>query len=409
MTYPRYVPHTTGSGKWDHNDINAVVDHVLAGETVTGYLANPYTYLVRALAGGVYDVIDATGTLVYGGAGDAGGVDGGDAAAVIQAAYDSLTSGGTLYLQAGTYALGTTKLNFDLSNTVVTGAGKAATVLTYNDTDVAVEFGDASNVLKYSSLCNLDVKLLQTNGVVGVRFNDKTYYSGMSNILIESASKPNTNIGIQLNAAADWLGYHRFYDIYCWNNLIGFQDSGAQSKTGCAWFGGLIRYGLDPAGSIAVDFNTLVSAFHMYSVATHEVETAYSIAAGCYTNCFYGSRIETVTTAFSVAGNRNNWFGGSVSSFTTGIADTGSGNRWYNIYGCSAERYGTASVLSGNATRVFAHGMSVTPTIVDISWTEDPESLWYWSADATNITLTMASGAVANDKTFHWHAIYINA
>lgn len=55
MSYPRYVPHSTGDGKWADSDINAVVTHVLAGETVSGYLAYPYSYLVRALAGGVYE------------------------------------------------------------------------------------------------------------------------------------------------------------------------------------------------------------------------------------------------------------------------------------------------------------------------------------------------------------------
>lgn len=84
MTYPRYVPHTTGSGKWNHNDINAVVDHVLAGETVTGYLAYPYNFLIRNVAG-VYDAINSTGTLTYGGTDDAGGVDGGDFEAVYTA------------------------------------------------------------------------------------------------------------------------------------------------------------------------------------------------------------------------------------------------------------------------------------------------------------------------------------
>lgn len=95
MSYPRYVPHSTGSGKWNHNDINAVVDHVLAGATATGYIAYPYSYLIRALAGGVYDAIDSTGNLTYGGADDAGSVDGSQWDTVMRAALADLTAGRT--------------------------------------------------------------------------------------------------------------------------------------------------------------------------------------------------------------------------------------------------------------------------------------------------------------------------
>jgi hypothetical protein len=82
--YPRYVPTGTGTGKWNDNDINAVVVAILTGRTTTGYFANPYTYMIRAIAG-VYDAIDSTGNVVYGGIGNVGLIDGHDLKAVLQA------------------------------------------------------------------------------------------------------------------------------------------------------------------------------------------------------------------------------------------------------------------------------------------------------------------------------------
>lgn len=93
MSYPRYVG--TDVDKWIDTDINAVVDHVLAGETVSGFIAGPYTYIIREITG-VYDAVDSDGTRVYGGPDDEGGVDGDDCSAVTQAVIDSCYSTGAL-------------------------------------------------------------------------------------------------------------------------------------------------------------------------------------------------------------------------------------------------------------------------------------------------------------------------
>jgi hypothetical protein len=98
--YPRYVPHDEGNGKWDNHDVNAVTDHVLAGETVSGFLAYPYSYIVRSLGAGLYDAINAIGTRVYGGADDEGLIDGADLGAVVQAATNA---GSTVIFGDGTF------------------------------------------------------------------------------------------------------------------------------------------------------------------------------------------------------------------------------------------------------------------------------------------------------------------
>ncbi len=93
--YPEYVPP-----KWNEHSINAVVDHVRAGETVTGFLAYPYTYLTRKLDATTYDAVNSIGTRVYGGPDDAGLVEGTDATAVVKAA---ITNGGLICFGEGTF------------------------------------------------------------------------------------------------------------------------------------------------------------------------------------------------------------------------------------------------------------------------------------------------------------------
>lgn len=103
MSYPRYVPHSTGDGKWTDADINAVTAHVLAGATADGSFAYPASYVIRVITG-VYDAVNAAGQVVYGGTTDEGGVDGDDASAVIQAA---LETKGMIFLKNGTYTINT--------------------------------------------------------------------------------------------------------------------------------------------------------------------------------------------------------------------------------------------------------------------------------------------------------------
>lgn len=109
MSLPRYVQNEVY--KWDDTDVNAVVDHVRAGETVTGFLAFPYTYMVRGITG-VYDAINQVGTRVYGGTTDEGGVDGANCSAVVQAVINDIyATGGSIYFPSYTYEFNT-KITF---------------------------------------------------------------------------------------------------------------------------------------------------------------------------------------------------------------------------------------------------------------------------------------------------------
>jgi hypothetical protein len=75
--------------------MDAICDHVIAGETATGFIANPFTFIIR-LVGGKYQAISATGTLTYGGTDDEGSVDGDSFHDVLEAAVSGCGSYGTV-------------------------------------------------------------------------------------------------------------------------------------------------------------------------------------------------------------------------------------------------------------------------------------------------------------------------
>ncbi len=68
--------------------------------------------------------------------------------------------------------------------------------------------------------------------------------------------------------------------------------------------------------------------------------------------------------------------------------------------------HGTATLLNTATTVVFAHGLAGTPTWVTIAWKEDPTNAiadWWWTADATNITLNGVDPGASN-LDFSWTA-----
>jgi len=66
---------------------------------------------------------------------------------------------------------------------------------------------------------------------------------------------------------------------------------------------------------------------------------------------------------------------------------------------------GTATILSGQTSVAFAHSLAGTPTLVTLGATHAEVSDAIWSADATNITITVPSAVTAN-RNISWCAEY---
>jgi hypothetical protein len=102
MSLPAKYPPQVTPASW-----NAMVD-AANGMDLSGYtLEYSFNYIVRNV-GGVYDAINKNGVLTYGGSSDAGGVDGGDAAAILQAIINTSTGVPLSIRCLGTITYGTT-------------------------------------------------------------------------------------------------------------------------------------------------------------------------------------------------------------------------------------------------------------------------------------------------------------
>jgi parallel beta-helix repeat protein len=76
-----------------------------------------------------------------------------------------------------------------------------------------------------------------------------------------------------------------------------------------------------------------------------------------------------------------------------------------NNRGYATEASGTATILNGKTSVTFAHGLAGTPTLVVLGATHAEVADAVWSADATNITITVPSAVTANRK-ISWYAEY---
>jgi hypothetical protein len=138
MSYPRKSTTILAANDYCREpDWDAMVDAAngmnIAGGVTIQY---PCNFIIRNI-GGVYDAISGNGVLTYGGSSDANGVDGGDAAAVINAAITSLSpTGGLIFVSKGSYTL--TSSIIIAAGITLQGAGSGATVFVFDTGIVAI-------------------------------------------------------------------------------------------------------------------------------------------------------------------------------------------------------------------------------------------------------------------------------
>jgi hypothetical protein len=122
MTVPADYPPQVTAASW-----NAVAAHVRSGLT-GGITQYPYSFLVRE-NGVFYEAVDSVGVLTFGGSGNAGGVDGTNAASVVQAAIDEAaddafgTNSGHVHINKGTYIITATITCPSAKRVLLTGDG----------------------------------------------------------------------------------------------------------------------------------------------------------------------------------------------------------------------------------------------------------------------------------------------
>jgi len=87
---------------------------------------------------------------------------------------------------------------------------------------------------------------------------------------------------------------------------------------------------------------------------------------------------------------------------TTLVSNLGTDN---NFYGRGFENIGTATNTTAT-TFVFNHSLAGTPTFVSASFNTTSIDAWTWTADATQITITVTPALTA-PATCYWEAKYV--
>jgi len=141
------------------------------------------SYIIRK-TGSVYEAINgSTSKMDYGGSDDVGGVDGADAATVIQAAIDVLSSGGKIFIKDGLYSLSATP---EVSNAKIVIDGESwNTILTI---DNGVNDSVIRSTADYCSIRNLQVdgnRAGQTGGYPkGIEVDANADYATIENCYV---------------------------------------------------------------------------------------------------------------------------------------------------------------------------------------------------------------------------------
>ena len=216
--------------------------------------------------------------------------------------------------------------------------------------------------------------------VTGVHNNgDATFYARIENLYVRRL-QTGLRLGEQANAAT----------------IIGGQFAGRAAGAYSTSYGALID-GTDTATFLgSTDFEDYDDANY---IGVYIKSSIYDEGS----HRFFGTRFEgnINDVRIDLTAGYNNFFGcGCVT-----VLDNCTGNAKSRFSNCNykTENWGTATINAGT-TKVVSHGLSTTPTIVNVTPTSDIGSgIRYWvdTITATQFTIN-ASGTVT--KTFYWNA-----
>ena len=386
-------------------------------------------------------VIDTDGTYIWAVRYDGKiACNGTDASTVIQAAVDSLIEGrGKIFFKDGIYLLDTAIVpNPTPSKVVIRDAGIIfegsgwGTVLASTGTNSVFEYTNVTDSLSYPVIKNMQLRGYNLtrpfNGGWGINFSGGTCdvliencwvhrfadggikVNGWTSTIWRSPIEQNDNYGIYLHKLSGG-GYQVHSTIFDNNiNLGGFSGVGyaIYSEINKVNIIGNYIYreiyidGIDnvilgntfgvnvPAGTVPFPFIQLSANSRRTRISNNDfVPSATYSSYGIVIN----SGAENIIISLNHLG----------ASYVSGIIlNEGTNVMIINNHDYVTESSGTATITA-STTVVFAHGLAGTPTHVAVGFKTTGYGSWIWSADATNITIT-----VANSGTYDltWDAEY---
>ncbi|MBW2672003.1 MAG: hypothetical protein JRD89_01140 [Deltaproteobacteria bacterium] len=415
---------------------------------VIKYPEQPASYIVFKEGSTIYAKNGTTGEIDFSGT---------DAATVMQAAIDALTSGGVIFIKAETYYL-TAPITIAKNNLIIEGEGERTLITQADGQNLAYFFklsGPTTHTPTYIKIRNLRLEGNYNNNTntigIGAPPDRHPDYIWVQNCHIAHFSgeciKARGNVWTVTNnyisESKTNVVYHSGADSIYANNQIG----GASGASGSCFYGSALSH-------IIIANNKIFGAqdYHIYLDAPYRCVIAGNIIGGTaptpqydslhlrsYTagrtycvitgNLFYGAdrdgvRLHGNPVDYNViVGNLFDGYGGSaVREVDAPDYNLISGNQFQNITGSPVVKLGANTKVEGNVgyitensgtatnttstTFVFNHGLAGTPTFVSASFNTTAIDAWTWTATSTQITITVTP-ALTSPATCYWEAKYV--
>ncbi len=140
-----------------------------------------------------------------------------------------------------------------------------------------------------------------------------------------------------------------------------------------------------------------------------DMDGTYNVITG---NMIWGrTNVIAVGVRETVGANNNLIVANTIQNATTGITLVGAASKARHNLGHVTENSGTGTIASGTTSTVVTHGLSVTPTLDDISivfgeqGTADYGRWWVDTITATQFTLHVSTDPGASNLDFAWRVV----
>ena len=367
---------------------------------------------------------------------------------IVQLAINALVEGGNIYINAGTYVLSNT-IYLNRSYVQIHGAGTYATWIELDDNvdETMIVIGHPAEHLMFNGLFDLSLhgnKHNQTNGngirITGYRVSDLSLER-----IICMSNKANSLLIQSQNGAVDGSGA-RIWNVWILDSLFEYADASGinidaninRGPITQVWiqncyllknkgYGLVVQGGDDdyvrylevsnvhvrgngdggirirPASYVTISnphvADNIGEGIHISGVANFS-SNSIQIIGGCSRNVdtadqTYGITVPENADNYTIIGvdvSENSFESISIGAGSDIIVDDNLGYVTENI---------GSDIIRDSTTVTFKHGLSATPTHVEVGWNDLSYGTWKWSATSKEITITVTHKGTYN---FSWRA-----
>lgn len=281
-------------------------------------------------------------------------------------------------------------------------------LITYSGSDSCILLHGNDGQVLYPQIRDLHIKL-DTNGAVGIRVYNRTFYADISNVWIQSAGLKADCIGVLLEAGVFGVYWCRISNLRTTLlgtgiKLIGL--TGEENPNSNEIYAPILRQ----SSICGINISDGVST----RILGGRIENTYANSVGVWINASYavcmGLSFELQgagTTAYNITANaeRTEIYGGRMNVLGLHIDDAGTDTHVYH------SRYQNSGSIEASNDDWIAHGLNnLNPTVVLLTVNET-DARYIVQLKATNTTKFQiylydetAGAAEAVDKTILWYA-----